>query len=314
MLFAGVLTTAIGFGAAYYLLGDGGPLGGARLTEAEARLTALETELAETRAAQTKAAADLSGKAPLAATEALGTRLDQVEADLDSLRKSNADAIAALTAKLDDLRQRPAETDPAATAAYERELAAMREMFAAELAKIQAAAEEASKAQAAAARASTDAETLAALSAVETALDSGSPFAEALDQLAALHPDLPVDAMRDFAEGVDTLSSLQADFPDAARAAIDADIAAGNGEAGLTGFLKAQLGMRSLAPKDGDSADAVLSRAEAKLRNGDLAGAVTEAEALTGPAADALAPWRSRADRRLAALAAFGKLSDEVRN
>lgn len=314
MLFAGIFTTAIGFGAAYYLFGDNGPLGGTRLTEAEARLTALEAQLADANAAQTRTDAELAKAAPLATTAALDARLAEAEAELEALKKSDAEAIAALTAKLDDLRQRPAATDPAATAAYERELAAMREMLDAELAKIRTAAAQAAAAQTAAAVASTDAETLAALSTVETALDSGGSFVEPLDQIAALHPSSAIDDLREYATGVEPLSALQRDFPDAARAAIDADNAAGNSATGLGGFLKSQLGMRSLAPKEGDSVDAVLSRAEAKLHSGDLAGAMVEIATLAGPAADALAPWRSRADRRLAALAAFAKLSNEVRN
>jgi hypothetical protein len=58
----------------------------------------------------------------------------------------------------------------------------------------------------------------------------------------------------------------------------------------------------------------MLSRAEARLQDGDLAAALDEVKAMDGPAAEAMAAWRARAERRLAALAAFAALDEKVKN
>ena len=51
----------------------------------------------------------------------------------------------------------------------------------------------------------------------------------------------------------------------------------------------------------GDSVDAIVARTEADLADGDLAGAVTEAATLQGPAGDVVAPWLVDARALLAA-------------
>lgn len=70
--------------------------------------------------------------------------------------------------------------------------------------------------------------------------------------------------------------------------------------------------MRSLAPRDGASADAVLSRAEDATRSGDLAGAVTELSALPAPAQEAMADWVARATARAEATAAADALAAQL--
>ena len=58
----------------------------------------------------------------------------------------------------------------------------------------------------------------------------------------------------------------------AAAAATSAGAEAGLGVR-MASFLVSQTGARSLEPREGDDADAILSRAEAALRQGDVAGA-----------------------------------------
>lgn len=306
MLMAGVVTVGLGLAAGIYLMRAGGPLADTRLPALETRVGELEARLA---AAEGLAGAALTGDALLP----LSGRIDALE---KGLAKGFADAAAArdaLSQAIDEVRQRPAEADPAAVAAYERELAAMRAMLDSELARIREAAAQAAEAKSDATLAGDAAARRAALAAIGAALDSGAAFPAELDGLAALSPELDLAPLRAFAEGVEPLAALQRDFPDAARTAIDAAAQAGS-EGGIGGFLKGQLGLRSLAPREGDSPDAVLSRAEARLQAADLAGALAEADALTGPAADALQPWRERAERRLAALAAFAALDGKVGN
>nr|WP_237398888.1 mitofilin family membrane protein [Rhodovulum sulfidophilum] len=104
-------------------------------------------------------------------------------------------------------------------------------------------------------------------------------------------------------KGVETLPELQDSFPAAARDALETALkeqAAGGVGDKFAAFLRSQLGVRSLTPKEGDDADAVLSRAEAALREGDLRAALSELDGLDDGARAEMAGWidaaRARAD------------------
>ena len=109
------------------------------------------------------------------------------------------------------------------------------------------------------------------------------------------------------ADGVPTLTELVDSYPEAARAALDASIRA-NVDGGafdrFTAFLRVQTGARSLEPREGDDPDAILSRAEAAVRAGDLAQALTELAALPEDGQAAMAGWTQSARTRLDALEA----------
>jgi hypothetical protein len=66
------------------------------------------------------------------------------------------------------------------------------------------------------------------------------------------------------------------------------------------------------ADAEGSDADARVARAEARLADGDLAGAVAEIEGLEGPAAEAAAGWLERARARLAAEQALASLQEQA--
>ncbi len=148
----------------------------------------------------------------------------------------------------------------------------------------------------------------AALAEVIAASESGVAVPGAL----ALLPADP--ALAPFGEGLVTLARLQADYAPAARAALAAEPPAEGATIGerMASFLRAQTGARSLAPREGDDADAVLSRAEAALRAADLPGALTELDALSPTAAAPLAEWRAQAEQRLAALAALAGVQAQL--
>ena len=63
----------------------------------------------------------------------------------------------------------------------------------------------------------------------------------------------------------------------------------------LGNFLRVQTGARSIEPREGSDPDAVLSRANAAVETGDVAGALTEIGSLPQPAQDAMATWIGRA-------------------
>ncbi|MGI3185955.1 COG4223 family protein, partial [Nioella aestuarii] len=149
----------------------------------------------------------------------------------------------------------------------------------------------------------------AALGQLRIAVATGAPFAGALADVAdGAGVDMP-EALAATAEtGVPTLEELQSTFPAAARAALPIAIRETAGEGTMnrvTAFLQSQVGGRSLEPQEGDSPDAVLSRAEAALRAGDLSGTVAEVETLPADAQAEMADWMASAQTRIAAMEAM---------
>ena len=293
------------------------------------QFAALESKLAE----QDRKLAALTAPDP-----ALADRLAVLEQRIDTLPAASADpaALDALRAEIAALRDAAppvADLGPlqAELDALKSELAAIpRESgVAQELEAMKAAAEaeraaaearaEALRAEAESMRAGAEAAARAAIGQgvvlrVQAALDTGGPFDVALTDLGTAGIAVPAE-LAAHAEGVPTLAELQAGFADAARAALAATAKPDEG-AGLadrvTGFLKAQTGLRSTAPREGDSPDAVLSRAEAALRGGDLPATLAELDTLPPEAGAALAGWRALADTRAAAAAALAALAQDL--
>jgi len=195
-----------------------------------------------------------------------------------------------------------------AAAREEAEAAATR---AAELQReAEARAEEAAARAAAEAQAAARAEALASLDA---ALERGIGFGPILDKLAA-YADIP-PALAENSDGVASMSDLRAAFVPAAREALDAALKAtvdDDPAARLEAFLRTQVGYRSLAPKEGDDPDAVLSRAEADLEAGDLAATLAEIETLPEAGRAEMADWAATARTRLDATQAAASLSETI--
>lgn len=123
--------------------------------------------------------------------------------------------------------------------------------------------------------------------------------------LAAAERSLPASpdlvALRALsAQGAPTRAGLAEAFPGVAARARAALKAQGGGER-LSGFGRAlgQLMGREPSQPRGVGPEAALSRAEARLAAGDLAGAADALETLPTPAQAAVAPWIADARRRL---------------
>lgn len=293
------------------------------------QFAALESKLAE----QDRKLAALTAPDP-----ALADRLAALEQRIDTLPTAGADPAALDALRTEIAALRDAAPPVADLGPLQAELDALKSELAAipresgvaqELEAMKAAAEaeraaaearaEALRAEAESMRAGAEAAARAAIGQgvvlrVQAALDTGGPFDVALTDLGTAGITVPAD-LAAHAEGVPTLAELQAGFADAARAALAATAKPDEG-AGLadrvTGFLKAQTGLRSTAPREGDSPDAVLSRAEAALRAGDLPATLAELDTLPPEATAALADWRALADTRAAAAAALAALAQDL--
>lgn len=318
LLLGGALAAGIGFGAAFFLLRGAAPDDqiAAALSAQDQRLTALTDSLQKLSSAVSAQDPGAQIAAQLAKTEsALAGRFDALEGNIGGL----AGRLDQIDVRLTEVEKRPiaeAADTSGAIAAYERELERMREDLAAQrkqneemTASVTAVADRAKAEIAAASARAQELETRAAMMRVMAALESGGSFASALPQLGA---ELPA-ALSDVAEtGVPTLTELQRSFPDAARAGLSAALRETTGKAPadrLENFLRSQLGVRSLTPREGDDPDAVLSRAEAALREGRLSDALAELEALPESGRAAMAGWTKAAKSRLDALAAAEALA-----
>ena len=270
------------------------PDDGAALQQAlavlEARLADLETTIAATDTGQTGT--------PSAALQTQTTELAATVGGLD-------DRLAALEARPEDgaALQQALATLEARLAGIEKRLAAM-----------ETAAETTDAGQTATA---TAALRRAAILRITSALDSGTGFADALNDLEHSGvTDIPQVLTAMAPGGVATTTALLDGFPDAARAAIAAEteqaVAAGT-MTRLGGFFRRQIGVRSLEPRDGDDADAVLSRAEAAVRAGNLAAGLEELHALSPAAAVAMGGWIARAETRQAAVEAALRLKADLK-
>lgn len=299
-ILGGLVAGAIGFGAAYFVLPKPDTTLPAQISAQASEITVLRDQIAAIPAP------DLSGvEAAQAATADAMVAADE--------------RITALETRLNDLSNRAGDSGSVSAAAYEAELDALRSemenLRGTAIAELEAAREQAAEIEnnaEAAARAATG---RASLARIQSGMETGAPLGEALDDLAAaLQADVPA-ALTAVRDGTPTLAALQSDFPALARAALAtarAEGVSGEAEGGLASFLRNQFDVRSVAPKEGDGTDAILSRAEATLRQGRLTDTLAEVGALPEVARAELSDWIALAEARADALAAAATLSTSL--
>lgn len=191
--------------------------------------------------------------------------------------------------------------------------------------EISAASERAATAAEAVSRRDTaDAETQALVLAagqLRSALQGSGDFADELQavrQLGGADPQIrqTLESISSRADsGVPTATQLASRFE---RMASDI-VRAGQQEGEQPWYEKAANRVTSLVTVrrvagevEGNSAAAIVSRAEARLDENDLEGAVAQVEMLAGPAAETAAPWLRDARARLAADAAVAALTRQA--
>ncbi len=154
------------------------------------------------------------------------------------------------------------------------------------------------------------------MSALAAALSSGAAFAKNLDALQAVQMDVEIPAaLLEYQDGIAGMQGLRNDFPDAAHSAIRAanSPAPEDGMWSRVGsFLRTQIASRSLTPQEGNSVDAILSRVEAALKQGNLSAALLEVDTLPASATPPDSPmlnWILMAQARHDALTAYDALT-----
>ena len=307
MLLGGAIAAGLGFAASEY------DVLGTRAQSAAELQSAMEAQQARI--------AELEARVEEPAT--LPESLPQVDALREDLTASR-EALSALQSQLAEIDSRltTVEKQPAtggdnqvAVAAFEREMEALRASVAEQRSEIESLLDNAQTAEEATAAAAEAARAQTAMTQMNAAISAGRPFEAPLAELQqAGVEDIPETLRESAAGGVVTLANLQARYPDAAREALATARAAvpEEGEGGFGNFLKRQLGARSVAPREGTDADAVLSRAEAAVRDGRLTDALAEIDTLPAPAQDAMAEWLADARGRQAAETAANELSQRL--
>ncbi|HET6156785.1 MAG TPA: uroporphyrinogen-III synthase [Dongiaceae bacterium] len=278
---------------------------GVDLTPIEDRLGKLETALGETTK-RVDEMASAGGAAPSSQAPAPDPRVDSLVSENGALKQQ----IASLTERLDQMSGLDAKVG---------ELGPRLDALGQQVASLPKSTEQ----QRAVAL-------IVAIGELRSALASDKSFAAELSTLGdltqnddTLRPRLKpvIDSLTPMAEaGVPTLSQLAAGFPttEIARAG-EADLA---GEVtndnwlkrfwrGLGHSISEVITVRPTGPDvEGDDTLARLARAEAKLGEGDLQGAVAEVRAMKGLAAETSAEWLSQAQARIAIEDGAAQLAD----
>ncbi len=285
----------------------------ARLQQAPAPLdrATLDAELAGLRkelAAAPQAAPDLG---PLESRLAdLDNRLSALEKRPVAGGAASSTAIDALSRELEALRSQVAQQ--ASTGGQD---AARIATAAAEAqAQIKAATEEAARLKSDTEQIARQSRAESALRLMQAALDSGASFAAALKDLEDVGVAVPPELQKE-AEGIPTLAQLRDTFPEAARQALAVTLRPAADATALDrlgAFLRGQTGARSLTPREGNDPDAILSRAEAALSQGDLGATLTELRSLPPEVQAPMIDWITQANRRQAVLDAAASLSAKI--
>lgn len=280
-----------------------------------ARLDTLESGLAE-------AAADPGGGiGDPAALAQLQERLSGLESKIAELGDSaTAGAVdPALASEMNEIRAAQGGFQTAMT-----ELQSRSDALSSKIAELEQGQQELSTQLDAPSRQIDLARAIAA-AGLKSAIDRGGSFMTELEAFASVAPDDPaIPELRDLAaRGVPSQSDLVAGFSDAASKAITA-ADPGDPDAGLVDRLMSSamsvVKVRKVGDVQGDSAEAIAARAEARLLNGDLDAALAEWNALpeasraaTADYGDALAA-RARSEKLIAAAMAPSAASEAPAN
>ncbi|EEW25217.1 COG4223 family protein [Rhodobacter ferrooxidans] len=274
-----------------------------RFAESNARIDALDARLSALEK-QPTAEGGVSNSALQAYERDLAALRDEIKAQSGNGAEIAADINAAAAAA--EARIAEAEAKSAALKAEaEAQAAAMQAEAEAKSAALKAEADAAVR----------GAKLTTALNGLNAAAESGAPYADLVAVFQTEGQELPPALLENAETGMPTLAAVQEAFPAAARAALNASLHANMGATvseRIAAFLRTQTGARSLTPHEGTDPDAVLSRAEQALRNGDLSAAFAETAGLPPEGQAALTEWRAMADRRLAVTEALAAVAAAI--
>lgn len=317
LVLGGIVAAGIGVGSAGYIFPNGLPFGPkpadytSAIEEQSSRIDALSAELAakpafdasalqasiaDATSAVTAAQEQITGVAEtVAAFEERLTTLEALPRE-DGISQQMENALKEMRAELNQQNAALEQMAP-----VEGELNDMRAALDAQKGELVTMIAEAQATKQDAEKTARDTLARAGVTRILVALESGAPFADALAEVEA-NSDIaiPEALAQTAADGVPTLASLGDAYPNAAREALAAVRSEDTG-GGVSSFLTRQLGVRSVAPREGDDPDAILSRVGAAVDEGRISDALEIADALPEGAKAPLAEWMAQANLRLSA-------------
>lgn len=307
-----------------------------QMTSFEARMAQMSDELGALGSNLANTASSDGGSSPelAAAFAALKTRVDalgeQVNAPTDFLTPEDANGFAtqddlrsARTALAAEMRGQFDRLPDAAEIVTTKDLDSFRTAVDGKISdltsRVQTAekgASEAAQSAAAAANASNSAvgevkvaiqgaSLRSAVAALTSQMVNGASFKGALDEIEELTGKAAPEELASASDGVLTLGQLQRSFGRAAQHAISADIQAnaeGDGALGKAGAkISSLFAGRSTTEREGSGTADVLSRVEARLREGALNEALSETGELSDAAKAGLGAWLTSLEARVKA-------------
>lgn len=317
LVLGGIVAAGIGVGSAGYIFPNGLPFGpkpadytsaieeqSSRIDALSAELaakpafdaSALEASIADATSAVIAAQEQITGVAEtVAAFEERLTTLEALPRE-DGISQQMENALKEMRAELNQQNAALEQMAP-----VEGELNDMRAALDAQKGELVTMIAEAQASKQDAEKTARDTLARAGVTRILVALESGAPFADALAEVEA-NSDIaiPEALAQTAADGVPTLASLGDAYPNAAREALAAVRSEDTG-GGVSSFLTRQLGVRSVAPREGDDPDAILSRVGAAVDEGRISYALEIADALPEGAKAPLAEWMAQANLRLSA-------------
>ena len=245
--------------------------------------------------------------------ELLGEEIIQFTTELEKVNLQ----LANLSKRTDDLEKRPVlqAVPEDIIEKHGKELEALQATLTQQREQVQAVMQEAEAKEAIAKQAAREARIFSAVSRLSTSVKNGSNYADALVDFEAASALKAPDVLHRYAEtGFVTKEQLSEQFPIVARLAVNSARSEGKGAQGKTfaDYLKTQLKARSVVPREGMSADAILSRAEAAVKDDRLTDALSELEALDLTARNQMNDWVSKAEERLAAVAYLDTIMAQI--
>lgn len=316
LILGGLLAGAIGFWVAWYSLPKPDPDLGDRVLQQQAQISDLRDQIA----ALANAGDDYDAESAITGMAAgLTTQIEVLSDEITA----NLAGLEARIATLETSPNADGSLSEAGQAIYDQQIAALRDEVSSQNERMQLLASQAAQQleqtrnevvaiEANASQAAQRAAASAAVAQIRAAVENGTPFRTALPDLeAAIDTPVPAALERVARDGVLSLPKLQEMFPEAARNAL-AEARANNvdGESGgFAAFLREQFDVRSVEPRQGEDADAILSRAEASVGAGRLRDALAEIEGLPEIARVELSDWVAAASARIDALSAIETLT-----
>ena len=324
LIAGGIISVAIGFGAAIGLYKYGVLFPPASPNEAQIDIKTNISKQNEQFSELEKKVSSVQSKLELLILrtgtdntsekfEFLGKKINQFTIELETINLQ----LSTLSKRTDDLEKRPVLTavPEDVIEKHSKELEALKETLTQQREQVQAVMQDAETKEAIAKQAAREARIYLAVSRLSAAIKNGDTFAAVLiDFEAASYLKAP-DILHKYSEtGFVTKEQLIKDFPIVARLALNSARSEAKDAQGKTfaDYLKTQLKARSVMPREGMSADAILSRAEAAVKDDRLKDALSELDALDLIARDQMDDWISKAKERLAAVAYIDTIMAQI--